>query len=163
MKALKAIHLTGVIIWVSGVICTLVIMLSLSQQTTQEGILALLNLADSADYLLIIPGATICYLLGTVYGLFTVWGFIKHKWIIIKWILYNIACIPAMILARPSVEAMRQFAFLNDVTTASVPELQHMLIMHGLLTSYILVIAVVIVAISVYKPFKKKAVKAAPA
>ena len=156
MKALKAIHLTGATVWVSGVICTLAIILALSQQASQEGILALLSLVDFADYLLIIPGATLTYLLGTVYGLFTVWGFIKQKWIILKWILYNIACIPAMILARPSVEAMRQFVLLNDVAAASVPELQHKLVMHGLLSSYILVIAVVIVVISVYKPFKKR-------
>ncbi|MCL1918956.1 MAG: hypothetical protein FWG14_11670 [Peptococcaceae bacterium] len=156
MKILKAIHFSGVTVWVSGVMCTLVILLALSQQTSHEGILALLSLIELADYLLIIPGATICYLLGTVYGLFTVWGFIKHKWIILKWILYNIACIPAMIFALPSVEAMRQFVLLNEVAAASVPELRDKLVMHGMLSSYILVIAVVIVFISVYKPFKKR-------
>ena len=156
MRTLKVTHLVGVTVWVSGVICTLVILLALPQQTTQEEILALLNLADSVDYFLIIPGATLTYVLGTAYGLFTAWGFFKHKWIILKWILYNIACIPAMILARPSVEAMRQFVLLNEVNIASVPEIKNKLVMHGMLSGYILLIAVVIAVISVYKPFKKK-------
>jgi len=116
----------------------------------------LLSLADLADYLLIIPGATICYLLGTAYGLFTMWGFIKHKWIILKWILYNIACIPAMILARPSIEAMRQFVILNGDTAMSALEFQNKLVKHGALSSFILVIAVAITIISVYKPFRKR-------
>jgi len=156
MKTLKVIHFVGVTVWVSGVICTLVILSALSQQTSHEGILALLSLIELADYLLIIPGATICYLLGTAYGLFTVWGFVKHKWIIFKWILYSIACIPAMIFALPLVKAMRQFVLLNEVTAAAVPEFQNMLAILGALSSCILVIAVVITMISVTKPFKKR-------
>jgi len=33
-------------------------------------------------------GAQGTILLGAVYGLFTKWGFIKHKWLAVKWILF---------------------------------------------------------------------------
>ncbi|MCL1837744.1 MAG: DUF2269 family protein [Propionibacteriaceae bacterium] len=156
MKVLKVVHLAGVSVWVSGVIATLIIMLAVFQQTSQAGILALLSLAVLADYLLIMPGATICYLLGTAYGFFTHWGFLKHKWIICKWILYSLACIPAMLFALPIVTAIQDFVIENQVTSAAVLGLHDKLVLLTALSSSILVIAVVIVVISVQKPFRKK-------
>ncbi|MCL1798215.1 MAG: hypothetical protein FWG23_00505 [Eggerthellaceae bacterium] len=155
-RALKALHLVGVTVWVSGVVCTGAVVLALSQQASQEGMLALLSLAELADYLLIIPGATACYLLGTVYGLFTAWGFVRHRWVAAKWVLYNIACIPAMVLALPTVKAMRQLVLLNGAAAPSVPGFQEKLVLLGALSGYILVIATAIALVSVYKPFRKK-------
>jgi hypothetical protein len=156
MRAVKVVHLVSVSVWISGIMATLVIVVALNQQNTQQGILALLSLADFVDYLLIIPGATLCYLIGTFYGVFTVWGFVKHKWIILKWVLYNAACLPAMILAQPSIEAMRQFVVANNITAASTVGFHEKVVMHGVLSSYVLITAVVIAGVSVYKPFRKK-------
>ena len=33
-------------------------------------------------------GAQGTILLGAIYGIFTKWGFIKHKWLAVKWILF---------------------------------------------------------------------------
>ena len=38
------------------------------------------------DYLIIV-GAVGCVLTGILYGLFTNWGFFRHRWITIKWLL----------------------------------------------------------------------------
>jgi hypothetical protein len=156
LKAIKAAHLVGVTVWVSGVLCTLLVLIWAAHQITEETVLASLSLIDLLDYALIIPGATICYLVGTTYGLFTAWGFVKNRWIALKWVLYNLACIPAMVLALPSVEAMRQFIVLNGPAAIATSEFQVKLIMHGALSGYILIVAVVIVLVSVYRPFKKK-------
>jgi hypothetical protein len=85
------------------------------------------------------------------------WGFLKHRWIVVKWVLYNLACIPAMVLAIPSVNAMRQFVLTNGSAAIATPEFQGKLIAHGCLSGYVLVVAITIVLISVYKPFRKRA------
>lgn len=43
------------------------------------------------DYL-IIPGAIGCLLSGFLISLFTPWGFFKHRWVAVKWVL-TVACI----------------------------------------------------------------------
>ena len=39
------------------------------------------------DDIVVIPGAILTVVTGVIYGMFTNWGFFKHKWIIVKWIL----------------------------------------------------------------------------
>lgn len=156
LKTLKVIHITGVALWISGVMATLVALVWVSHLTAQEAVLSSFSLMELLDYALIIPGAALCYLTGTVYSFFTPWGFTKHRWIVLKWVLYNLACIPAMILALPSTEAMRQFVLSNGSTSIASPEFFDRLLMHGCLTGYILIIFIFLVVISVFKPSRKK-------
>lgn len=37
-------------------------------------------------WVVIIPGLFGCLLTGLFYGLFTPWGFFRHKWVVVKWI-----------------------------------------------------------------------------
>lgn len=38
------------------------------------------------DYAIVIPGAILAVATGIIYGIFTKWGFFKHRWITVKWI-----------------------------------------------------------------------------
>ena len=39
------------------------------------------------DDFILIPGAVGCLITGLIYGVFTKWGFFRHKWIIFKWVM----------------------------------------------------------------------------
>lgn len=87
MQWLRLIHIVSISIWLGAVISI--------------GLLAIISFFNlsAADFLIIaplipvlyqkvvLPMALITIIQGIIYGVFTNWGFFKHKWILIKWSL----------------------------------------------------------------------------
>ena len=45
------------------------------------------EILEAIDMKILVPGAVGCLLTGIVYGIFTHWGFFKHRWLTVKWTL----------------------------------------------------------------------------
>ena len=83
-KWLKTIHVFFACLWIGGGLGLLLMSLCLNVEDGMQlyGIYLSMELID---YLIIVPGAIGSLLTGLVYSIFTNWGWVKHKWIIVKW------------------------------------------------------------------------------
>ncbi len=95
LKWLRILHIISAGIWFGATVCI--------------GGLAVICLSnpDAAEFLvtaplvpelyrkMILPAALFTILQGLVYGFFTEWGFLKHRWVTIKWI-FTILLIPCI-------------------------------------------------------------------
>ena len=92
MKFLKFVHCAFACCWLGG-IASVVTISNLAGDLSLNGSLVGMNIAGKlVDNYIIIPGALGCLITGLLYGLFTGWGFFKHKWVLCKWII-TIYCI----------------------------------------------------------------------
>ena len=92
-KWLKSIHVIFACLWVGGAMALTVMNFAMKAGDGME--LYGINLSMKfIDYFIIIPGAVGLLLTGLVYSVFTNWGWLKHNWIIVKWIinLFGVIC-----------------------------------------------------------------------
>ena len=88
LKWLKMLHLICVCCWLGGALALFAINLHQSQASSQAMLNGMNLSAHLVDvWIIIIPGANGCLVTGLIYGLFTNWGFVKHRWIAVKWLL----------------------------------------------------------------------------
>ena len=85
-KILKIAHLLFAFMWIGGAISMSVLLLTTSPQESHELYMRSLALKLIDDWL-IIPGAICISITGIIYGIWTNWGFFKHRWVVVKWIL----------------------------------------------------------------------------
>ena len=85
-KWLKAVHLLFVCLWVCGGISLILMGYGLPPEGGGE-LYGIDRTIKFIDDLIIVPGAMGCLLTGILYGSLTNWGFFKHKWIIVKWVV----------------------------------------------------------------------------
>lgn len=85
MKTLKFFHLVFIMMWTVGVV-----MMGLLYWRPSANSLEFLYNQTTAlfiDYALVIPGAILTVITGIIYGFKTKWGFFKHRWLLVKWIV----------------------------------------------------------------------------
>lgn len=85
MKTLKFFHLIFIMMWTVGVV-----MMGLLYWRPSTNSLEFLYNQTTAlfiDYALVIPGAILTVITGIIYGFKTKWGFFKHRWLLVKWIV----------------------------------------------------------------------------
>ena len=83
IKILKILHLIFAMIWTSGAIA-MVLITFLSKAQSVDELHMKYSILLVVDNWLIITGAMTSLVIGMVYGIFTNWGFFKHRWIIVK-------------------------------------------------------------------------------
>ena len=86
MKVLKLFHILFCIMWIGGVMALVSIMLGGKPEGTGQIYMA------AKDHLVIdrfflIPGGMGIVFSALVYSIFTKWGFFKHRWVSVKWII----------------------------------------------------------------------------
>lgn len=85
-KILKIAHLACAIAWIGAAI----VMNTLRHLVVVDSPEAMYYVAvvlEAVDMDILVPGAILCLLTGIIYGAFTNWGFFRHRWIIVKWVL----------------------------------------------------------------------------
>ena len=102
------------------------------------------------DYF-IIRGAVGALITGLIYSLWTNWGFFKHTWIIVKWIMTILQILFGALVLGPCInrnvmiaDQLRDAVFLNNIQTTQI---------WGTVQTMLLLFVIVI---SVQKPWKKK-------
>lgn len=86
LKVLKTFHLIFAMIWTTGAIA-MVLITFLSHAQSGDELHMKYSILLLIDNWLIITGAMTSLVIGIVYGIFTNWGFFKHRWIVVKWII----------------------------------------------------------------------------
>lgn len=155
LKWLKGIHLAAVACWIGGAV-SLLTLYFLKSGVDDGGVLFGINQsAHHVDLMVIVlPGAYGCLLTGLAYGLFTRWGFIRHGWVILKWVVTLTAILFGTFFLGPWETAMMNIsgqlglAALADETYLYN---QHMNLTYGFAQTAVLLATVFV---SVFKPWK---------
>lgn len=86
MKILKIFHLLFAIMWIGGVMALICVEL-FGHPTDPQ--MTMMSATDQLiiDLWFLIPGGIGIVITGILYGVFTKWGFWKHTWLKVKWVL----------------------------------------------------------------------------
>jgi len=154
MKVLKTSHLLFVMIWLVGVIAMGVVNL-ITPHSGDELYMAL-YINRIIDDVLVIPGAMLTVVTAIIYGIYTNWGFFKHKWITVKWIISLVVIITGTFYFNPIHNHLLEIADTTRDAALNNPDLQteHSISLIGPFVQSAALIFLVI--ISVFKPWKKK-------
>ena len=152
---LKGFHSLFACMWVGAAICLSVKQFFIDPADGGElyGITATM---DFVDIYIIIPGAIGVLLTGIVYSVWTNWGWFKHNWITVKWIvcIYGVAF--GTYPLGPWMSGLAHISKDKGLAAFSDPTFVHnqkMLLVFGTFQAATLVVAVFLTAL---KPWKKK-------
>lgn len=154
MKVLRTLHLIFVMLWTVGVIA-MAILLLMNAQSGDE-LFMKYKAVRFIDDLIVIPTATITVLIGILYGIKSNWGFFKHKWITVKWIVSIIVIIVGTFYLSPMLDANLEFSDAQRnlaMNNAEMISRENQIFYCGCISSTILILLIVI---SVFKPWKVK-------
>jgi hypothetical protein len=87
LKLLKMSHMLLIVLFLGGILSSFALIMKLNLSNFDEVYLTYKSFNIISDNVVKL-GAQGTILLGAVYGFFTKWGFIKHKWLAVKWILF---------------------------------------------------------------------------
>ena len=155
IKILKITHLLFAIMWTGGALGMIVLMLATSPQDSHELYMRSLALKLIDDWL-IIPGGIAITISGIIYGIWTNWGFFKHRWITVKWILVVFMMLSGTFLMGPwvnnyvySVENIPNYTLENSEFFSNISQ--------TILWATIQVACLItVIIISVFKPWKSQ-------
>ena len=157
LKWLKGLHLLTVSCWVGGAI-SLLLMYFLKNDVADGRILFGINQSiHHVDIsVVVIPGAFGCLITGFVYSLFSNWGFFKHNWLIVKWIVTIAAILFGSFYLGPWETKMMEISGAIGIDALRDTEYlynERMNIIFGTLQVGVLITTIFI---SIFKPWKRK-------
>ena len=153
-KLLKAIHLIFAGIWFSSVILIILLPLVSKKLTTGDELYMYNVIYHYIDMYVLTPACIATLLTGLIYSIFTKWGFIKHGWIIYKWVVTLLLAIIGTFYLGPMVAKILDIADVKRLAALQDQYYQQggvIGIWAGVISSSLLIIAVFL---SVYKPWK---------
>ena len=83
---LKCLHIYFGSVWV-GCATTLTIMHFFVKPDNGSELYGIVSTLDFIDLFILVPGAIGTFLTALVYSIWTKWGWFKHNWITVKWII----------------------------------------------------------------------------
>ena len=83
---LKCLHIYFASVWV-GCATTLTIMPFFVKPENGSELYGIVSTLDFIDLFILVPGAIGTFLTALVYSIWTKWGWFKHNWITVKWII----------------------------------------------------------------------------
>lgn len=157
MKVLKTCHLLLAMIWVVGVITMAI--LFLQRPKSGDELYMTLKIILFIDWVLVIPGALLTVVVGIIYGIFTNWGFFKHRWIIVKWIVSIVVILVGTFYYSPLLEQALEIADRTREIALHDPIVISNMTQTFICASIQGIAITILVVISVFKPWKKKKAK----
>ena len=150
---LKGFHALFACMWVGASICLAVKQFYVNPTDGGElyGITAMM---DFIDIFIIIPGAVGVLLTGLIYSIWTNWGWFRHNWITVKWIICAYGVIFGTYPLGPWMSNMAHIAKVKGLDALLDPTYLHikeMMLIFGTLQAALMILAVFLTAL---KPWK---------
>lgn len=86
MKWLRIFHISTSAVWFGGVVCILLLVCICFFCLNEADFLKAAPIVLFLYQKLILPVGLLTIFQGLIYGLFTNWGFKKHRWVVLKWL-----------------------------------------------------------------------------
>lgn len=155
MKWLKIIHVFLVVLFFGGILSSVALNLHIDFTKYDESYLGYKNIIIISDNI-VRWGAIGTLLVGFTYGFFTNWGFFKHRWVGVKFVLYFIQTIVGifiidnlMVANMELLETQKELALSNPIFIQNHEIRQYAVYFQVFVTIFIFII-------SFLKPWKKK-------
>lgn len=87
LRILKMFHILMIVLFLGGILSSFALLVKLNLSDYDEVYMSYKIFNIISDNV-VKMGAQGTIVLGAIYGFFTRWGFIKHKWLAVKWILF---------------------------------------------------------------------------
>lgn len=154
IKILKIFHIFFSFCWIVGAlsICVLVF---IAHPKTGDELYMCSRIIQILDDYFIIAGAFGSFFTGLIYSIWTNWGFFKHRWISVKWIMVIIQMSFGTFLG-PFINNNVIIADTLRDSALTDPTFLHNLHMTQIGGGIQTIFLLMIVVISVQKPWKKK-------
>ncbi|MGG4046567.1 DUF2269 domain-containing protein [Paenibacillus favisporus] len=155
MKWLKIVHIVLVSLFFGGILSSVTVNFALglnSYEDTLKSYKVIVLISDGV----IRTGAVGTLAVAFVYGFFTPWGFFRHRWLAVKWILFLLQTFIGIFVVDKLMLA--NLYLLETLGPAALGD-PGFLRNHGLRNAFVfiqIVLTLVIFVISVIKPWKKK-------
>jgi uncharacterized membrane protein len=161
LKTLKLFHILTASLWVGGAVALNLVNILLPGGESGGEILGHNTAGKLIDDMVIIPGAIGCILTGLLYSLFSNWGFFKHRWLLLKWILTVSCVLFGTFFLGPRINGLPPIS--HDLGLAALSDPVYLSSVKSLLVGGLIQLAVLIfmLYLSVFKPKKSKAGQAA--
>ena len=155
-KILKIIHIVSVIAWVGSAIVTN----SIRHWVPISDGASMYYMADfleAVDMKILVPGAIACLITGLLYSLPTPWGFFKHKWVAVKWVLTILMIALGTFFKGPLVK--ENVVISHDLMTGNAQGIAdtywHNVTANAKWGALLILLFAFTIIISVLKPWKK--------
>jgi hypothetical protein len=153
-KWLKSFHLLFAAVWLTCGSVMLSFTLVARSLNNGDQLYMLNYLTDFIDMKILVPAAMLTLFSGLLYGIFTKWGFFKHRWLVFKWIVTVSIIVTGTIFTGPWITEMTEMAKTGGMAVLQNPHYQAISrnqLVIGLCMNITLIFTVFI---SVFKPWK---------
>ena len=120
-QGLKILHLLAVSAWVGGQMCLILLSIMRASMADVADQYAIVLAIEAIDEIVIVGGAMGTLITGFFYSLLTNWGFFRHRWLTVKWIVTVSLILIGIFFLGPWASQMadiavaeRAAAFVND-------------------------------------------------
>lgn len=154
-KWLKSLHIYSGCVW-AGCATTLAIKQFFVNPTNDGELYGIVSTLDFIDLFILVPGAIGTLLTALVYSLWTNWGWFKHTWITVKWIICAFGVVFGTFWLGPWLSSMAHIAGekgLQALSDARYLDYRQNSLIFGTFQAATVVFAVFI---STLKPWKKR-------
>lgn len=155
MKWLKIIHVFLVVLFFGGILSSVALTFHIDFSNYDESYLGYKSIVVISDNI-VRWGAIGTLIVGLIYGFFTNWGFFKHRWVGVKFVLYIIQTIVGifvvdklMLANMELLETQKEVALINPIFARN-----HVLRDNAVY--FQIIVTIFIFIISYLKPWKKK-------
>jgi hypothetical protein len=156
---LLSAHVASGAIWFGTALCMIVIALSNRNTTNGDELYAINSILKRLDDFVIIPSANLSLLTGGLLSWLTIWGFVKHYWVIVKWIATVTLIVFGTFWLGPWTNAITAISDAERAQALQNP--LYMFDQKGMIVGAIIQTSCVlgIIGISVLKPWGRRNVK----
>lgn len=155
LKALKVVHLVCAIAWFGSAI-SMNLLRHLVKVDDAAGMYWMAEILEAIDMKILVPGAIGCLLTGIVYGIFTHWGFFKHRWLTAKWVLTLFMILFGTFYMGPLVKENVLIGKALLAGCGDAAQYEHNVTANAYAGLLQIVLLTLVTIISVYKPRKQK-------
>ena len=120
-KWLKCLHVYSACVW-AGCATALTIKLFFVNPEDGRELYGILSTLDFIDLFILVPGAIGTFLTALVYSIWTKWGWFKHNWITVKWIICIFGIVYGTFWLGPWLSEMAHIAKDQGMKALSDPE-----------------------------------------
>lgn len=157
LKWLRILHIVSTGIWFGATVCIGGLSAICFFNQNESAFFIIAPLVPELYRQIILPAALFTIAQGLVYGFFTEWGFFKHRWVTLKWVF------TILLITLIGVGAIGQmFSLIDKVKTTGF---YGGLYDGGVVLLFIslqVIIMLIMIGLSVFKPWKKNKKSASP-
>lgn len=156
-RVLKVIHLMTISFWIGG--CVALLALTLVSRHAESGS-ELYGVFRSMSIVTMVVAAYLggygSFFTGLAYSICTNRGFVRHKWVILKWAMTIFIILSGAIYMGPTRFKMMELVRVHGLAAQSMPEYQEGQLVVGVLAVVQFIMFLVCTILSVYKPWEQR-------